>query len=215
MINMKKRWIVCLLVGLSISAGAQQAGMSGPMADYRNGCLKMLEAMEEKDKYDLYEAKEWFGRVKVSTWQDVVAADTGVKEADKVPEVYFDAEFADSLLRHNFDFVPLDEISLMREVDGVGDADLLVMNKAVPAHGTLEFKAMGSGQCQLMLLSAQGAGLTLTVVETATGKEYAGKAEPDGRVACVEWNMGEEEGVFLFRIENRADRKASFVVAVN
>ena len=49
MINMKKRWIVCLLVGLSISAGAQQAGMSGPMADYRNGCLKMLEAMEEKD----------------------------------------------------------------------------------------------------------------------------------------------------------------------
>ena len=84
--------------------------MSGPMADYRNGCLKMLEAMEEKDKYDLYEAKEWFGRVKVSTWQDVVAADTGVKEADKVPEVYFDAEFADSLLRHNFDFVPLDEI---------------------------------------------------------------------------------------------------------
>ena len=150
--------------------------MSGPMADYRNGCLKMLEAMEEKDKYDLYEAKEWFGRVKVSTWQDVVAADTGVKEADKVPEVYFDAEFADSLLRHNFDFVPLDEISLMREVDGVGDADLLVMNKAVPAHGTLEFKAMGSGQCQLMLLSAQGAGLTLTVVETATGKEYAGKA---------------------------------------
>ena len=116
---------------------------------------------------------------------------------------------------HNFDFVPLDEISLMREVDGVGDADLLVMNKAVPAHGTLEFKAMGSGQCQLMLLSAQGAGLTLTVVETATGKEYAGKAEPDGRVAWVEWNMGEEEGVFLFRIENRSERKASFVVAVN
>ena len=53
------------------------------------------------------------------------------------------------------------------------------------------------------------------MVETATGKEYAGKAEPDGRVAWVEWNMGEEEGVFLFRIENRADRKASFVVAVN
>lgn len=206
-----KKWgMACWLGALSLTATAQQAALSEPMETYREGCLKMLEAIREKDKFDLYEAKELMGQVHLGDWTEAQPADNAGGIA---PSLYFDAQFADSLIRHNFDFVAMDDVNQMRGEDGAEYADLLVLNRAVPPRGTMEYRATGSGHCELMVVAEQAQALKLTVTDADSGQVYEGVAADDGRTRSVVWNLP-DAGMFVVRVENGSDREVSLVVAV-
>ena len=206
-----KKWgMAWWLGGLSLTAAAQQAALSRPMETYREGCLKMLEAIREKDKFDLYEAKELMGQVHLGDWTDARPADNA---GGTNPTLYFDAQFADSLIRHNFDFVAMDDADQMRGEDEAEYADLLVLNRAVPPHGTMEYRATGSGHCELMVVAEEAQALKLTVTDADSGQVYEGAAAGDGRTRAVVWTLP-DGGMFVVRVENGSDREVSLVVAV-
>lgn len=206
-----KKWGMALwLGGLSLTAAAQQTKLSVPMETYRDGCLKMLEAIREKDKFDLYEAKELLNKVQLGDWTEALPAGNA---GGTDPLLYFDAQFADSLIRHNFDFVAMDDMSQMRGKDGLDGADLLVLNRAVAPRGVLEYRAGGSGRCELMVVAEKAEALKLTVTDADSGQVYEGTPAGGGRARAVVWDLP-EDGMFTVRVENGSDETVSLVVAV-
>lgn len=185
--------------------------MSPAISCYRDGCLKMAHAIEAKDKYLMYDAKELFAKLSLSSFDDVVPADDITKQTEKAPMIYFVPSFADSLLLYDFVLVDLDPASILRKGD---NNDLILMHRTVPARTTLTYRTIGVGDCEMMLFTMPGGNLRLEVSDVSAGKSCSGEISYGGCVSWAKWFMP-QIGDILFKIENLNDNDATFVVAVN
>lgn len=200
---------VVITAGSMLTATAQSQNLSPKMAEYRNGCQKMLDSIANKDKYALYEAKADFAKVSMETIEP--ECKEGGKAEEK-PEILFCPEYADALIKNNFILNKLDDITIMRNTD---DSDLLVFHKAVDAHGILTYEWEGSGKCELLLVTKAGEKMKVTVTDKTSGKEYVAQPNEKGNMNYVAWDMGDHDGTYIIRIENLTDKRVSFAVALN
>ena len=209
---MKKLLLILLSAASVCAAQAPTSELSETMTTYRDGCLKMLEALRQQDKFSMYEAKELFARVDID-WLKVPLRDPAMEaDADK-PDIWFCTEYADRLLRNNFEFIRVDEASPLRTF---ATADLLVLHQTVRPGKSLEYAVPDvSGHCEAMLLAASGDGLLLSVTDSGNGRTYEGHTDRSTACSSVVWEMSAPEREIILKVENPSDEAVSFVLAIN
>lgn len=207
--HIKLFFFFILILHTSPSIQAQSSTYSTKMADYYNGCKKILEGIVNKDKYALYEAKEYFAKVNIENIYPVCKM--GIKN-EKKAEIFFCQEYADALIKNHFLLNNIDDISIMRNAD---ESDLLVFHRAIDAHGILDYDWEGCDDCELTLITTKKGKMKVTVIDKTTGKEYEAQPDEQGIAYHINWNMGETENTYSIRVENMSDDCVSFVIALN
>lgn len=200
---------IAMLLFLMAPLAIHAQGQASKMDVYRKACLLMIDGMDHKDKYALYEAKAVFDSVSVETITPTCAEGA---DAQRPPTVLFCAEYADSLIKHNFINAHLDNISIMRNTD---NADLMVFHRAVAPHAAVSYQMEGSDECELMVVAQRAGDLRVTVTDPVTGKQWGAKADAGGHILQLTWTLGSDDSTYLIRIENNGDEPVSFVVTLN
>lgn len=205
-----------LLMALTAWTWALAAPMTGraqampaKMVTYRNACLRMIDGMALRDKYALYEAKAAFDSVSLET-VDLACTEGG--EAQRPPTVLYCADYADSLIKHDFISAHLDNITIMRNnVSG----DLMVFHRSLAPHASVTYQWEGHDECSLTVVSQQATQLHVSVTDLSLGQQWKANATPDGHCLQASWTMGNDDSPYAIRMENTGDEPVSFVVALN
>ena len=184
--------------------------MSIPMAVYRDGCIKMGQAIANHDRYLMYDAKDLFAQVNLSSFDDVEPADDSTAFLQKAPTILFTPEYADTLLINDFTMIELDPANMIRK----GEGSLYLMHHTIPGGTTLSYKACGIDDCEMIVVTLPGHQLSLNVTNLSTGENYEGIVSGEGCASWVRWQMS-TMGEYLFKIKNEGTSDAPFVVAVN
>jgi len=183
---------------------------------YHDACLKMIAAIDEHDKYALYDVQESMDKIEIDNFVVLVAADDATKTNTERPDIMFTAEGVDTILAHDFELVQLDSLSLLRKAT-IEDAGVYIHHAAIAPNSTLTWQSEAVDDCAMIMVWHPDADVTLTVTDLNAGQTY--NATPIGEHSVyVKWTMPADFPTspnFSFSITNRSDKSATFVVAMN
>ena len=205
-------FLISIITCLSFASHAQSIKytMSEAMKNYRSACLTMLDAIEKKDRYILYDAQDLFSLNDIIPLSDndISLDDVTLAQYEMKPTILFNREYTDSLLAHNFSPIDIDDIHENRK----GDGSIYTYHKAIAPQGTLSYSVTGYDDCELMVLTDSGKKLDVTLTDN-NANTYTSDVQNNGQISFISWKM-ESLGKYVFTIKNPLENPVSFVIAI-
>lgn len=170
--------IIAAACGNLMAADEQQ-----PVDRFADACILMHDAMQNKDRYALMDAREIFSSVKADLFEDYEVVSGKVEK----PDIQLNEAYCDTLLMHGFELIRLKELSGLRGNDEPAKVQQFALQLKPGAEITLRYYS--ANRCALAIV---GMGEKFPKLDLkADGKSIDFKTK-GGRMAKADWTMPDE-----------------------
>lgn len=213
---MKRVIFLAIFLLTNIVCSAQE--LPEMLSRYQKACFSLIAAIESQpSKNALYSVQEELEAVKTLDFSVFIPADDATRKNREKPVIMFTPEYIDTLIAHNCQLVELDSLSLLR---GIDDGEIFIQHAAIAPDATLSWKSEAYDGCAMLLVWFPQAELSLSVTDLTTGQVYEAANDSGSPSASVFWQMppftgGKPKPNFLITINNKSQKKVSFVIAMN